>query len=99
MKPCRHAFRHGHGPFGEAPIADALNRRGECLQPAGLREPPLPLASHSRAGLRKAQPSLDFVPGRFQSVDWRPGFCRGWLTTAHTDDALRNIIAVARRVS
>ena len=39
--------------------------------------------------------SLDFVPGRFQSVDCGQNFAVV-VDYAHTDDALRNIIAVAR---
>ena len=39
--------------------------------------------------------SLDFVPGRFQSVDCGQDFAVV-VDYAHTDDALRNIIAVAR---
>jgi UDP-N-acetylmuramoyl-L-alanyl-D-glutamate--2,6-diaminopimelate ligase len=39
--------------------------------------------------------SLDFVPGRFQSVDCGQNFAV-IVDYAHTDDALRNIIAVAR---
>jgi UDP-N-acetylmuramoyl-L-alanyl-D-glutamate--2,6-diaminopimelate ligase len=39
--------------------------------------------------------SLDFVPGRFQSVDCGQNFAV-MVDYAHTDDALRNIIAVAR---
>jgi len=39
--------------------------------------------------------SLDFVPGRFQSVDSGQNFAVV-VDYAHTDDALRNIIAVAR---
>ena len=39
--------------------------------------------------------SLDFVPGRFQSVDCGQRFAVV-VDYAHTDDALRNIIAVAR---
>ncbi len=38
--------------------------------------------------------SLDFVPGRFQSVDCGQNFAVV-VDYAHTDDALRNIIAVA----
>jgi UDP-N-acetylmuramoyl-L-alanyl-D-glutamate--2,6-diaminopimelate ligase len=39
--------------------------------------------------------SLDFVPGRFQAVDCGQNFAVV-VDYAHTDDALRNIIAVAR---
>jgi UDP-N-acetylmuramoyl-L-alanyl-D-glutamate--2,6-diaminopimelate ligase len=39
--------------------------------------------------------SLDFVPGRFQSVDCGQDFAVV-VDYAHTDDALRNIIAMAR---
>jgi UDP-N-acetylmuramoyl-L-alanyl-D-glutamate--2,6-diaminopimelate ligase len=39
--------------------------------------------------------SLDYVPGRFQSVDCGQNFAVV-VDYAHTDDALRNIIAVAR---
>ena len=39
--------------------------------------------------------ALDFVPGRFQSVDAGQNFAV-IVDYAHTDDALRNIIAVAR---
>ncbi len=39
--------------------------------------------------------SLEFVPGRFQSVDCGQDFAVV-VDYAHTDDALRNIIAVAR---
>jgi UDP-N-acetylmuramoyl-L-alanyl-D-glutamate--2,6-diaminopimelate ligase len=39
--------------------------------------------------------SLDFVPGRFQSVDCGQNFAVV-VDYAHTDDALRNVIAVAR---
>jgi UDP-N-acetylmuramoyl-L-alanyl-D-glutamate--2,6-diaminopimelate ligase len=39
--------------------------------------------------------SLDYVPGRFQSVDCGQDFAVV-VDYAHTDDALRNIIAVAR---
>ncbi len=39
--------------------------------------------------------ALDFVPGRFQSVDCGQNFAVV-VDYAHTDDALRNIIAVAR---
>ena len=39
--------------------------------------------------------SLEFVPGRFQSVDCGQNFAVV-VDYAHTDDALRNIIAVAR---
>jgi UDP-N-acetylmuramoyl-L-alanyl-D-glutamate--2,6-diaminopimelate ligase len=39
--------------------------------------------------------SLDYVPGRFQSVDCGQKFAVV-VDYAHTDDALRNIIAVAR---
>src|ERR1700761_6025280 len=39
--------------------------------------------------------ALDFVPGRFQSVDCGQNFAVV-VDYAHTDDALRNVIAVAR---
>ena len=39
--------------------------------------------------------SLDFVPGRFQAVDCGQNFAVV-VDYAHTDDALRNVIAVAR---
>jgi UDP-N-acetylmuramoyl-L-alanyl-D-glutamate--2,6-diaminopimelate ligase len=39
--------------------------------------------------------SMDFVPGRFQSIDGGQNFAVV-VDYAHTDDALRNIIAVAR---
>jgi len=39
--------------------------------------------------------SLDYVPGRFQSVDCGQNFAVV-VDYAHTDDALRNVIAVAR---
>jgi UDP-N-acetylmuramoyl-L-alanyl-D-glutamate--2,6-diaminopimelate ligase len=43
----------------------------------------------------KGAASLDFVPGRFQAVDCGQKFAVV-VDYAHTDDALRNIIAVAR---
>ena len=46
-------------------------------------------------GCRQRAASLDYVPGRFQSVDRGQNFAVV-VDYAHTDDALRNIIAVAR---
>jgi UDP-N-acetylmuramoyl-L-alanyl-D-glutamate--2,6-diaminopimelate ligase len=81
-------------PFGEAPVATRLTGGVNVynLLAAG--------AAASARGLTLEQvaqgaASLDFVPGRFQSVDCGQDFAVV-VDYAHTDDALRNIIAVAR---
>jgi UDP-N-acetylmuramoyl-L-alanyl-D-glutamate--2,6-diaminopimelate ligase len=59
-------------------------------------------ASHARgvpfADLVAAMPSLKPVPGRFQSVDAGQPFTV-IVDYAHTDDALRNLIALARQMT
>jgi len=81
-------------PFGEVPVATRLIGGVNVynLLAAG--------AAASARGLTLDQvaqgaASLDFVPGRFQSVDCGQDFAVV-VDYAHTDDALRNIIAVAR---
>ena len=83
-------------PQGEVPIATRLTggvnvynmlaaRRGCMARGLSLEE------------VAQGAASLDFVPGRFQSVDCGQNFAVV-VDYAHTDDALRNIIAVARAV-
>src|ERR1700722_20420384 len=81
-------------PFGEVPVVTRLTGGVNVynLLAAG--------AAASARGLTLDQvaqgaASLDFVPGRFQSVDCGQDFAVV-VDYAHTDDALRNIIAVAR---
>ena len=81
-------------PFGEVPVATRLTGGVNVynLLAAG--------AAASARGLTLDQvaqgaASLEFVPGRFQSVDCGQDFAVV-VDYAHTDDALRNIIAVAR---
>jgi UDP-N-acetylmuramoyl-L-alanyl-D-glutamate--2,6-diaminopimelate ligase len=81
-------------PFGQVPVATRLTGGVNVynLLAAG--------AAASARGLTIDQvaqgaASLDFVPGRFQSVDCGQDFAVV-VDYAHTDDALRNIIAVAR---
>jgi UDP-N-acetylmuramoyl-L-alanyl-D-glutamate--2,6-diaminopimelate ligase len=81
-------------PFGEVPVVTRLTGGVNVynLLAAG--------AAASARGLTLDQvaqgaASLDFVPGRFQSVDCDQDFAVV-VDYAHTDDALRNIIAVAR---
>jgi UDP-N-acetylmuramoyl-L-alanyl-D-glutamate--2,6-diaminopimelate ligase len=81
-------------PFGEVPVATRLTGGVNVynLLAAG--------AAASARGLTLDQVAqgaaeLEFVPGRFQSVDCGQDFAVV-VDYAHTDDALRNIIAVAR---
>jgi UDP-N-acetylmuramoyl-L-alanyl-D-glutamate--2,6-diaminopimelate ligase len=81
-------------PFGEIPVITHLTGSVNVynLLAAG--------AAASARGLTLDQvaqgaASLNFVPGRFQSVDCGQDFAVV-VDYAHTDDALRNIIAVAR---
>jgi UDP-N-acetylmuramoyl-L-alanyl-D-glutamate--2,6-diaminopimelate ligase len=81
-------------PFGEVPVVTRLTGGVNVynLMAAG--------AAASARGLTLDQvaqgaASLDFVPGRFQSVDCGQDFAVV-VDYAHTDDALRNIIAVGR---
>jgi UDP-N-acetylmuramoyl-L-alanyl-D-glutamate--2,6-diaminopimelate ligase len=81
-------------PFGEVPVATRLTGGVNVYNLLAAA------AAASARGLTLDQvaqgaSSLDFVPGRFQSVDCGQDFAVV-VDYAHTDDALRNIIAVAR---
>ena len=81
-------------PFGEVPVATRLTGGVNAynLLAAGA-------AAFARGltldQVAQGAASLEFVPGRFQSVDCGQDFAVV-VDYAHTDDALRNIIAVAR---
>ena len=81
-------------PQGEAPIATRLTGIVNVynLLAAGAAAVARGLSLEQVA---QGAASLDFVPGRFQSVDCGQDFAVV-VDYAHTDDALRNIIAVAR---
>ena len=93
MEPAGHALHHGHAA-----------RRSAHRNPAYRRVNVYNLLAASAAALARGltleqvaqgAASLDYVPGRFQSVDCGQNFAVV-VDYAHTDDALRNIIAVAR---
>ena len=81
-------------PQGEVPIATRLTGGVNVynLLAAGAAAVARGLSLEQVA---QGAASLDFVPGRFQSVDCGQNFAVV-VDYAHTDDALRNIIAVAR---
>ncbi len=86
-------FQHDH-PARRCRGADAPDRPRESLQPAGAAG-----AAMAR-GLTLEQvaagaAALEHVPGRFQTVDAGQPFTVV-VDYAHTDDALRNLIALAR---
>jgi UDP-N-acetylmuramoyl-L-alanyl-D-glutamate--2,6-diaminopimelate ligase len=81
-------------PLGEVPIATRLT--------GGVNVYNLLAASAAAVArglsleeVAQGAASLDFVPGRFQAVDCGQNFAVV-VDYAHTDDALRNVIAVAR---
>jgi UDP-N-acetylmuramoyl-L-alanyl-D-glutamate--2,6-diaminopimelate ligase len=82
-------------PEGEVPIATRLtggvNVYNLLAASAGALARGLSLEEVAQGAA-----SLDFVPGRFQSVDAGQNFAVV-VDYAHTDDALRNVIAVARQ--
>ena len=81
-------------PNGDAPVRSSLTGRVNVynLLAAGA-------AAFARGltldQVAQGAASMDYVPGRFQSVDCGQNFAVV-VDYAHTDDALRNIIAVAR---
>jgi UDP-N-acetylmuramoyl-L-alanyl-D-glutamate--2,6-diaminopimelate ligase len=81
-------------PHGEVPIATRLTGGVNVsnLLAAGAAAVARGLTLDEVA---RGAASLDYVPGRFQSVDCGQNFAVV-VDYAHTDDALRNIIAVAR---
>jgi UDP-N-acetylmuramoyl-L-alanyl-D-glutamate--2,6-diaminopimelate ligase len=81
-------------PFGEVPVATRLTGGVNVynLLAAGAAALARGLTLDQVA---QGAASLEFVPGRFQSVDCGQDFAVV-VDYAHTDDALRNIIAVAR---
>jgi UDP-N-acetylmuramoyl-L-alanyl-D-glutamate--2,6-diaminopimelate ligase len=81
-------------PQGEAPIATRLTGGVNVynLLAAGAAAVARGLSLEEVA---QGAASLDFVPGRFQSVDCGQNFAVV-VDYAHTDDALRNVVAVAR---
>jgi UDP-N-acetylmuramoyl-L-alanyl-D-glutamate--2,6-diaminopimelate ligase len=81
-------------PQGEAPVSTRLTGRVNAynLLAAGAAAVARGLTLEEVA---QGAASLEFVPGRFQSVDCGQNFAVV-VDYAHTDDALRNIIAVAR---
>ena len=81
-------------PHGEVPIATRLTGGVNVynLLAAGAAAVARGLTLDQVA---QGAASLDYVPGRFQSVDCGQNFAVV-VDYAHTDDALRNIIAVAR---
>jgi UDP-N-acetylmuramoyl-L-alanyl-D-glutamate--2,6-diaminopimelate ligase len=81
-------------PQGEVPIATRLTGAVNIynLLAAGAAAIARGLSLEQVA---QGAASLDFVPGRFQSVDCGQNFAVV-VDYAHTDDALRNIITVAR---
>jgi UDP-N-acetylmuramoyl-L-alanyl-D-glutamate--2,6-diaminopimelate ligase len=81
-------------PQGEVPIATRLTGGVNVynLLAAGAAAVARGLSLDEVA---RGAASLDYVPGRFQSVDCGQNFAVV-VDYAHTDDALRNIIAVAR---
>ena len=90
----RHALHHGHAlrekchsPPGSPVGVNVYNllAAGAAAMARGL----------SLEEVAQGAASLDYVPGRFQSVDCGQNFAVV-VDYAHTDDALRNIIAVAR---
>jgi UDP-N-acetylmuramoyl-L-alanyl-D-glutamate--2,6-diaminopimelate ligase len=81
-------------PKGEAPIATRLTGGVNVynLLAAGAAAVARGLSLEE---VSQGAASLEFVPGRFQSVDCGQDFAVV-VDYAHTDDALRNIIAVSR---
>jgi UDP-N-acetylmuramoyl-L-alanyl-D-glutamate--2,6-diaminopimelate ligase len=81
-------------PQGEVPLATRLTGKINVYNLLAASAAAL-ARGLSLEEVAQGAASLDFVPGRFQSVDCGQDFAVV-VDYAHTDDALRNIIAVAR---
>jgi UDP-N-acetylmuramoyl-L-alanyl-D-glutamate--2,6-diaminopimelate ligase len=81
-------------PQGEVPLATRLTGKINVYNLMAASAAAL-ARGLSLEEVAQGAASLDFVPGRFQSVDCGQNFAVV-VDYAHTDDALRNIIAVAR---
>jgi UDP-N-acetylmuramoyl-L-alanyl-D-glutamate--2,6-diaminopimelate ligase len=81
-------------PQGEAPIEVALPGRVNVLNLLAASAAAM-ARGLSLAQIAKAAPMLHAVPGRFEAVDAGQPFTVV-VDYAHTDDALRNVLALAR---
>ena len=81
-------------PHGEVPLATRLTGKINVYNLLAASAAAM-ARGLSLEEVAQGAASLDYVPGRFQSVDCGQNFAVV-VDYAHTDDALRNIIAVAR---
>jgi UDP-N-acetylmuramoyl-L-alanyl-D-glutamate--2,6-diaminopimelate ligase len=81
-------------PQGEAPIEVALTGRVNVLNLLGASAAAM-ARGLTLAQIAAAAPKLHAVPGRFEAVDAGQPFTVV-VDYAHTDDALRNVLALAR---
>ena len=82
-------------PKGNHSVIFSAHRKSECVQHPGGRGCGLCCGTASRDEIAQGVAALTRVPGRFERVDCQQPFTVV-VDYAHTDDALRNLTALAR---